>query len=299
MLDRLRTMAVFQAVAETGSFRGAAKKLALSPSVVSHHVTQLETHLGLALLYRSTRRVSLTDAGREFLGATQAMSEAAERGLTAMRLRANQPVGNLRITCHAALQFSPYIEAFSAFGQQHPQVKLSINFTMKSIRLEGSRFDLALRASPFGLNDSTYKARKLFEFRTAYVASPAYANVREPVRGLSDLFDWDRIMFPPTPLKAIYAFTGINTAHPIAPPRIETDNPEAARRFILDGLGFGILDYNMVRADLEAGRLVQILAEARPPAIPLWAIWPSNAGRDSLVHRFVDFIAPRWARLNG
>ena len=99
MIDKLRTMAIFQAVAELGSFRQAAKKLALSPSVISHHVSQLEAQIGMPLLYRSTRRMSLTDAGVDLLAASQKMTAAAQEGLASIQRRTTQPVGKLTIAC--------------------------------------------------------------------------------------------------------------------------------------------------------------------------------------------------------
>ena len=298
MLDQLRAMAVFQAVAESGSFRGASKKLSISPSVVSHHVSQLEAYLGLALLYRTTRKLSLTDAGRELLQATQDMSEAAERGLTAMRLRADQPIGRLKISAPTALERSPYIDTLIEFSRTYPRIELAMDFSMQTIDLEGSDYDLALRGSPFGLTDSSYKSRKLFDIEMVYVASPSYANARKPPKGFRDMLDWDRIQFPPVPLQALYTFTGMDRSISIPPARFECDNPEAARRFIVAGLGFGVLDRNLVHADLEAGRLVRILPDEPLPTITFWAVWPANAGNDSLARRFVDYIAPRWARFS-
>lgn len=297
MLDHLRAMAVFQAVAESGSFRKAADKLSLSPSVVSHHITQLEAHLGLALLYRSTRKVSLTDAGSELLRSTQDMTLAAERGLAAMRMRADQPVGRLKITGPTSMAYPPYIDTIMEFSRVHKGVELVMNFTMHTVELEGSEFDLAIRGTPFGLTDSSYMAKKLVKIRSAYVAAPAYANARPVPKTFADILDWDRIMFPPTPTAHIYAFTGLDRSVRIPPARFECDSPEAARRFILEGLGIGILDYNFVRADLEAGRLVRVLPDAELPIITVWAMWPRNAGPDSLAHRFVEFIAPKWAVL--
>ena len=94
MEDQLKAMAVFRKVVETGTFRAAAKALDLSPSVVSHHVTQLESILGTALLYRSTRRISLTSDGHRLFEASTKMVEAAQAGLDAIRSRTDQPAEN-------------------------------------------------------------------------------------------------------------------------------------------------------------------------------------------------------------
>jgi DNA-binding transcriptional LysR family regulator len=298
MLDQLRAMAVFQAVAESGNFRAAAKKLSLSPSVVSHHITQLESSLGIALLYRTTRKVSLTDAGRELLRSTQEMSDAANRGLTAMRLRADQPVGTLKITCPTAMDRPPYANAITEFSRTYPRVNLKMNFTMRNVELAGSDFDLALRGSPFGLPDSSYISKKLFDIHSIYVTTPAYANARgRPVR-FTDCLTWDRIQFPPSSQANIYAFTGLDRSIAIPDARFECDSPQAAREFILAGLGWGLMDYYLVRKDLEAGRLIQILPDAPVPTITFYALWPANAGNESLARRFVDFVAPRWAKLD-
>ena len=107
MIDQLRAMAIFQAVAEAGSFRQAAAKLRLSPSVVSHHITQFEARLGTPLLYRSTRRISLTEAGTDLLRASQQMSRAAQEGLAAINRRVSQPQGRLSITVNTSAANRP------------------------------------------------------------------------------------------------------------------------------------------------------------------------------------------------
>jgi DNA-binding transcriptional LysR family regulator len=103
MLDQLRPLAVFAKTVETGSFRAAASALELSPSVVSHHIAQLETRLGVALLYRSTRRLALTRVGERLFQSARVMLEAAETGLDSVSRQSRQPVGELRITAPAVL----------------------------------------------------------------------------------------------------------------------------------------------------------------------------------------------------
>ncbi|QIE41958.1 LysR family transcriptional regulator [Rhodobacteraceae bacterium SC52] len=147
MIDQLRTMAIFQTVAELGSFRQAAKKLNLSPSVISHHITKLEADLGAPLLYRSTRRMSLTDAGVALLAASQRMTAAAIDGLSAVQRRASHPTGTLTIAASTPFSHSPYVETFTRFAQTHPDVHLSIQLEDRSIPLEGTNIDVAIRAA--------------------------------------------------------------------------------------------------------------------------------------------------------
>jgi len=145
MIDQLRTMAIFQTVAELGSFRQAAKKLRLSPSVISHHISKLEQDLGAPLLYRSTRRISLTDAGAALFTASQRMTAAAIDGLSAVQRRASHPTGTLTIAASTPFSHSPYVETFTRFAQTYPDVHLSIQLDDRSIPLEGTNIDVAIR----------------------------------------------------------------------------------------------------------------------------------------------------------
>src|SRR5262245_51390457 len=135
MLQRLRAMAVFAKTVECGSFRAAAKALDLSPSVVSHHIAQLEAGLGNALLYRSTRCLSLTSDGEQLLAAARTMLDAAEHGLNQAAWRAHEPSGHLTITALAVLMSGPLAEDLAAFARAFPKVTLTIHATETVIDL--------------------------------------------------------------------------------------------------------------------------------------------------------------------
>lgn len=154
MIDKLRMMAISQTVAELGSFRAAAKKLNLSPSVISHHVTQLATQLGLPLLYRSTRRILLTQAGHDLLAASQRMTHAAQEGLMAINRRMTEPVGKLSVTLATATAHHPWADLHLKFARAYPKVQLSMNFTDQRVGLEGSKFDMAISVFSRHLNMS-------------------------------------------------------------------------------------------------------------------------------------------------
>lgn len=145
MIDHLRNMAIFQCVAELGSFRKAAARLNLSPSVVSHHVSKLEDQLGTPLLYRSTRRMSLTESGAELLAAAQRMSAAATEGISVLRRRADRPTGTLSVTAATATAHPPFSENYTRFSAAYPDVQLSVHLTDSNVKLEASGFDVAIR----------------------------------------------------------------------------------------------------------------------------------------------------------
>ena len=295
MIDQLRAMAIFQSVAELGSFRGAACKLNLSPSVISHHITQLEDQLGLPLLYRSTRRMSLTDAGRDLLAASQRMTLAAQEGLAAINRRVEQPVGTLTITANASSSERPYADLYAGFARAYPKVQLTLHMSDKNVNLEGSQYDVAIRGRMTDLNDSSYKARKLGSLEFCIFASPAYVRDRPPLQTVDDLADWDRIACPAIPWVGI-ATTFDGTAPTREPRSLMTcDNYAMARTFVEDGMGFMIETYPIVAEALRDGRLVELLPNVRLRPVDVYAVYPANAPSDSLARLFVDYaLAQKW-----
>ncbi|MGB4952233.1 MAG: LysR family transcriptional regulator [Rhizobiaceae bacterium] len=296
MIDHLRAMAIFQSVAELGSFRKAAQRLKLSPSVVSHHIAQLEEHLGLPLLYRSTRRMSLTDAGVDLLAASQRMSAAAQEGLDAINRRIAQPVGKLSITTNASMAHRPFSDLYAGFARAYPKVQLSIHITDETLPLEGSEYDVAIRGRVTDLDDSSYKIRKLRSLEFCIFASPDYVRGRPPLNDIDDLADWDRIAYPAIPWASI-----ASTAEGKGPSRtprslLSCDNYAMARTFVEDGLGFMIETYPLVAKDIQAGRLVQLLPKVRLRPVDVFAVYPANSTRDSLARVFVDYLlSQQWA----
>ncbi|MBJ3763819.1 LysR family transcriptional regulator [Maribius pontilimi] len=296
MIDQLRTMAIFQAVAELGSFRQAAKTLNLSPSVISHHVSKLEEQLGTPLLYRSTRRMSLTDAGAELLAASQRMTAAALDGLSAVQRRAKQPTGTLTIAAATPFAQSPYVEAFTRFAQTFPDVHLKVQLDDTTVPLEGSTVDVAIRGRTHDLDDSSYKARKLGMVQFCVFAAPSYVHGRPRPQSMEDLADWDWIQSPPISWSA-FATLADGTVPSRSPRIVATCNNFAmARKFVEDGLGFMIETYPLVADDFRAGRLVQLVPRVKLRPIDVYAIYPANSPKDGLAHLFVDFMMGQpWA----
>src|SRR5437667_9970055 len=128
MIDDLKPLALFAKVVELGSFRGAARTYGLSASVVSHHVSELEGRLGVALLYRSTRKLALTPGGDLRLAAAREMLAAAQRGVDAVSGRSATPSGLLRVTAPAFFAETPFPKDLAAFARAYPRVELVISF---------------------------------------------------------------------------------------------------------------------------------------------------------------------------
>src|SRR5215472_6027936 len=197
MLDRLSRMAVFARAVELGSFRAAAKVLGLSPSVVSHHVTQLEASLDVVLLYRTTRRLTLTDDGEKLFEAARQMLAAAEGGLQQLTRNALNPSGRLRVAAPASLMSGALADDLAEFAASLPRVVVSMHFSDAPVDIIRDGIDVAVRGGK--LPDSDLKSKRLGEMPRRVVASPAYVATRETPKHPSDLAKWDWIRLKSRP----------------------------------------------------------------------------------------------------
>ncbi len=292
MVENLKALAVFAKTVEHGSFRAAARALKLSPSVVSHHVGELERKLSLTLLYRSTRRLSLTSDGERLYTAARDMLAAAERGLDA----AATPTGALRVTAPALLAETAFARDLAAFARAHPAIRLTVGFTDQRRDLLSDGFDLALRIGR--LDDSALRAKRLAVMPRSLVAAPAYTRSRATPHTVHDLEGWDFIQLSALPAR--YALIPPKRTTPQMfdyEPRIAVDSATAMRTMAIAGLGVAALPALLVAADLARGRLVEVLGSWRLTAMGVYAVWPGGTVRPVATSKFVEFIEPRLAAL--
>lgn len=295
MLDHLRSLAVFAKVAELGSFRAAARAFSLSPSVVSHHVSELEARLELPLLYRSTRRLALTPDGERLVAAAREMVDAAARGLDAVSGRSASPSGTLRVTAPAFLAQTSLCHDLAAFSHDHPNVRLIASFTDVPRDLLRDGLDLALRIGR--LEGSTHKVRKIADMRRVLVGAPRYLRSCKPARTPRDLESWSHIQLSSRPAELALLAPGKKPISIAFTARIAVDSAAAMRELVLEGVGIAMLPEVLVRSDLSQGRLVEVLPGWRAPVLGVYAMWPGNAQRPGLTLRFVEFISGRMAAL--
>jgi DNA-binding transcriptional LysR family regulator len=295
MLDSLRSLAVFAKVVELGSFRAAAKALSLSPSVVSHHVSELEARLSVPLLYRSTRRLSLTPDGERLVVGAREMVDAAARGLDAVHGEGASAVGTLRVTAPSFLAETSLCRDLAAFALEFPRVELTLSFTDAPRDLLRDGFDVALRVG--ALTDSTHKTRKLAEMRRLLVAAARYVSARPAATSPQDLRAWDFIRLSSRPAEVTLSASKKRSVTLDFNPRIAADSGQAIRELAIAGAGLASLPEVTVRADVQRGRLVEVLPNWDLSALGVYAVWPQSAQRNSLTTRFLDFMAPRIERL--
>jgi len=290
MMDQLRQIAIFAKTVDHGSFRAAAKALRLSPSVVSHHVTQLEQKLGTALMYRSTRKLSLTPDGERLLAAARIMIDAAETGLRDVSNQTEQPSGFIRVTVPAALSQSKLLDRIASFVTGFPNVRLSLDFSDDRRELISDGFDIAIRMG--ALADSSLMARKLFDVRRRLVAATAYCESRPKPKTPKDLSDWDWIELAPVGHKKHEFRNGTKrVVMSKFESRISVNDAHALYRLTCQEAGLAIIPDFLTESDITAGTLQSVLPKWAVAPVGVYAVWPANAPRDGLVKNFVEFLA--------
>jgi len=290
MIDDLKAIAIFAEMAKQGSFRGAARVLGLSPSVVSYHVSQLEKRIGTALIYRSTRKLSLTHEGERLYQHAQVMLSAAAQGLSEVTVEGDEPSGHLKLTLPSLLTRAPLNARLAAFSQRYPQIELELLYTDTRQDLIADGIDLAVRAGK--LEDSALKARRIGEIERKLVCSPAYLQSHTMPVSPEDLADWDWIRLSMLPPRRTLLGPKGEQAVVTFSSHVSVDAVEAMQQFAVLGLGVATPPAFLVDSEIQAGRLVQPLPEWRVEAIPLYAVWPQNAALNRNLSLLLEYLIP-------
>ena len=290
MIDQLRQMAIFARTIDHGSFRAAAKAMRLSPSVVSHQVAELERRLGTALIYRSTRKLSLTRDGERLLLSARTMIEAAENGLQSVSDQAREPSGELRVTMPAVLARSKLVEQIAGFTVANRKVQLSVDFSDTRKSLIGDGFDLAIRMG--WLKDSALIARKLNSVHRRLVAAKSYLASRPRPVSPGDLNDWDWLELSPVRTKQPkFQKAGHKTMTVKPASRISVNDAHALYQFARAGSGLALVPDFLAEDDISAGVMEYVLPDWHVEDIGIYAVWPQNAPKHGLTRCLVDHLA--------
>lgn len=289
MADDYKGLAAFAAVAEAGSFSGAARRLKLSTSVVSHHISKLEARLGASLFYRSTRSLSLTLEGEKVLPAAQQMVASAEDALDLLADDLDHLVGALRVTLPTFGINTRLHQAVWAFALEHPMIALTLHSVDRQVDLIREGFDLGIRLGV--LADSSLMSRRIGTFQRTMVASPDYLQSLEKLATPHDLKHCAFIAMTMLPTSVALQRKGEEVILEPEHIRIEVDTVAAAKAAILAGLGIQRLPHSEVEAELKTGALVEVLPGWRPPELGVYAVWPDTGAQKKLTRRLVDFLA--------
>ncbi|MFO0296068.1 MAG: LysR family transcriptional regulator [Pseudomonadota bacterium] len=296
-MDRLTAMQTFARVAELGSFTGAAKSLQLPNASVSLRVAQLEEHLGVKLLSRTTRRVSLTEDGAAYLAEAQRLLQALEdlEARTAGAVRS--PRGRLRVDVPAAAGRHVLAPALPAFLMQYPEMTVELGSSDRPVDLVPEGVDCVIRGGL--VHDDQLVARSLGAFEVVTCASPAYLARHGTPRSPEELSRHLAVNFFSAKTGRVFDFEferdgrrfEIALAH-----RAAANDADAHVALALAGLGLAQCPRTRIIAEhIAAGRLVPVLADWSAGRLPLYVMYPRNRHLSARVRAFVDWVVELYA----
>ncbi len=290
MLTRSDDLEILLAVVDSGGFSAAAEALDIQVARVSRAVSKVEKQLGVSILNRTTRRVELTDEGRQFVDAIRVGLLHIQQAEEELISRGDLPKGRLRVDAASPFVFHQLVPLVHAFNEMYPDIQLELTSNEGFVDLLEKKTDLAIRIGQ--LTDSTLHARPLGKSLLYIVASPEYLSRRGIPKQTSDLSTHETIGFSGPKILNQWPLKGFEALEPT----FTSSNGETVRQLTLAGNGIACLSGFMVKKDIEEGRLVALL---EPETL-------SNTGREQInavfyksssvakrISAFIDFIQPK------
>lgn len=294
-MDPLDGIAAFARVVDSGSFSAAAHRLGVSKSAVSAHVQRLERRLGIRLLNRTTRRLSVTEAGAAYYrhcARILAEAEAAEQAASALQ---REPRGTLRISAPVSFGWMHVAPAVPGFLQRYPDLAVDIALSPAHVNLVDEGLDLAIRIGV--LEDSPLVVRKLAPSRLVFCAAPAYLEKRGIPRKPTELAGHNCLCTGLLPWGDEWRLAGKRGEVRVAVAgSFRSNSAEMLRAAALDGIGIAVLPTWAVSEPLRAGALRPVLEAWEPPASTVYAVYPGNRLMSVKVRAFVDHLAKCFGR---
>ncbi|AIO34879.1 LysR family transcriptional regulator [Burkholderia pseudomultivorans] len=289
----LNRLAIFVAVVDAGSLTAAAERLGLAKTVVSTHMQRLESEVGANLLVRTTRRLSVTDAGRAFYDACRDIVRATEHALDAVSSGTGVLRGTLRVSVPIDYGAQVVAAAIVALRDAHPALDVELVANDRVVDLVAENLDVAIRIGR--LADSNYRAVQLGTYEKWLVASPAFVARHGLPKDPSALAALPFVMLSSLPrphtLELEHTRGGSASVRCVAP--VVSNTATACRAIVLAGGGFGLLTDFSIADDVAAGRLVRLLPAWRSAPAGIHAVFPSTRLPSPKVRAFVDAMKAR------
>lgn len=294
-MDRLKAIGTFVQIAKSQSLSKAADELGISRALASAHLKQLEQHLGVRLLNRTTRHIALTEAGAEYLAfCVEALDNFEAQEARISRLQ-NEPQGHLKIMASMAfgnLQLAPAITAFTGV---YPQVRMSLILSDTSFSpsdfVEGG-YDLGI--SMHLIKDTSIVSSKVGEVTWVACVSPRYAAAHPPIKRPADLATHNCLIHRSHAPDSVWRFTGPGGRSDVAVTgTLFTNSALVLRAAILADAGVAMLPVYGIGDDLDAGRLTQILRGYAAPKRPIYLVYPQARYLPKRTRLFIDFLRQR------
>lgn len=296
--DDVVSMVLFARVVEERSFTGAAARLGMSKSAVSAQVARFEERLGAQLLHRTTRRLSLTEAGLElYQRCARIAAEADETAALAQGL-GRELQGTLKVNAPVSFAVAHLADAVSDFLREHPRLRVELSVDDRFVDVAHGGHDVVVRiASREKLGEQSVTARRLATERLVVCASPAYLASRGRPREPEDLVNHQCLRYAHNTPHEEWRFEREGgTAYVPVPSSFSTNSGEVLRAATLAGMGLGILPSFMVADALASGALEEVLAGQLGTELGVWALYPGRRHVPAKVRAFVDFLVARYRR---
>lgn len=289
MLHHLRHMAVFAKVVDNGSFRATARELEVAPSRVSETVSELERFFGTTLLYRDTRKISVTSDGWILYPRAAEILRNLEASLDDLNVHGDHLSGVLKVSAPAFLSEAGFARVVGKFMKLHPHVDMDISMSDRRVDLVSEGIDLSIRAGE--MDDSALMSLKLGVGSRVLVASPHYVAERPAPTGPQDLEGWDWLHL--MRLHEQFTLTSAEGAQVTiqCPSRLRVDTARALAEFATQGVGVSVILRDIARPLLQQGQLVEVLPGWCPDPLTYRAVWPDQSRRKTLSVHFARFLA--------
>jgi len=294
MKGRLNGMRVFAQVVEAKSFSAAADKLGMSKSVASRYVSALERSLSVKLLNRSTRKLSLTEAGTVFYEHCARIVQEAELAEQRMTQTQSEPAGLVRVTATPAFAVRHVLPVLAEFHQKYPQIRVKLSCSNRALDLGDEGFDLGIRVS---FNPApNLVARKLAVNRSVLCAAPTYIKQHGTPRRIEDLRKHECVLFPPLAPKGVWTLRRDRRKYSVqVAGAFETDDMDAVYAAVMADLGIGIVPAYMAADALRQGLLVPLLRNFQVmPESAIYLVYLPNRTLPSRVRALIDFLVERF-----
>jgi DNA-binding transcriptional LysR family regulator len=285
--EQLKSMVVFAQVVEQGNLTAAAKYMGISRAVVSYHIKKLESHLGVILLNRSTRSISLTEAGAEYYQSCRIIAEQATTANQQIENLKNEPEGLLKITCPVNVGLQMVVPALNEFRRFYPKIELDVMLTDEVINIIQEGIDLAIRGAP--LPDSGLQASKLSTLPTCLCGSPDYFKRRGRPLDPTDLEQHDWVIYKLT--SGAIELKKSSRSYSIAVKgNISTNNAAARTAFIEGGHGLGRIPVYDAWPKIQAGSLETVLDDYQLKNIDIYGVFPPGSAASKKLRLLIDYL---------
>jgi DNA-binding transcriptional LysR family regulator len=293
-MDNLTDIAVFVRIVERGSFTLAAQDLSLSRAVVSKYVTRLEKRLGARLLHRTTRRLSLTEAGAALFEASRGAIERIEEAEAAVAQLQSEPRGRLRVSAPMSFGILHLGSAIADFSRAHPMISLELKLDDRYVNLVEDGIDVAIRIG--ALTDSSLVARKLSSTRQIVCASPHYLAEHGEPEMPEDLATHNCLLYSYSSAVNVWRFTAPDGREiPVAVSgNLRINNGIVEAEAAVAGMGILMSPAFYVGPLIRTRKLKQVLAKYKLAELGIHAVYPQRSQVPPKVRAFVDFLAKRF-----